>query len=182
MRPFRIPQLLNAHLAFVGKGVALGPLPKAEGRRPLVRNRGTMRVGRKLITIGTQYPAALSTGPGGTLVIGDNVLINQGATVHAALSVTIGDGTKIGDLAAVYDTDFHDLEPGRPTRVAPVVIGENVWLGRAAIVLPGVTIGAHAVVAAGAVVTDDVPACTLVAGVPARPVRKLKHEPGYRRL
>jgi len=58
-------------------------------------------------------------------------------------------------------------------RTAPVTIGRNVWIGRGAVLLPGVTIGDHAVVAAGAIVTKDVPAAAVVAGNPARVVRDL---------
>ena len=74
------------------------------------------------------------------------------------------------------DNDFHRLEPERrlerpPSR--PVVLGSNVWLGGFVIVLPGVTIGDDSVVAAGSVVTRDVPPGVLVGGVPARPIREL---------
>jgi maltose O-acetyltransferase len=62
-----------------------------------------------------------------------------------------------------------------------VHIGDNVWIGRSAIILPGVTIGDNAVVAAGAVVTKDVPDATLVAGNPARVVRTLVVDDGWRR-
>ncbi|MBC8076121.1 MAG: hypothetical protein H7Y32_08620 [Chloroflexales bacterium] len=62
----------------------------------------------------------------------------------------------------------------RGFRCAPVVIGRNVWVGAKATILQGVTIGDGAVVAAGAVVTRDVAAYTLVAGVPARPIRALE--------
>ena len=67
------------------------------------------------------------------------------------------------------------LEPDRrgDNIPAPIHVGENVWIGSHATILPGVTIGENAIVAAGAVVTKDVPADTVVAGVPARPIRKL---------
>ena len=55
----------------------------------------------------------------------------------------------------------------------PIMIGDNVWIGAAAVILPGVTIGNDSIVAAGAVVSRDVPPRTLVAGVPARPIRVL---------
>jgi hypothetical protein len=58
----------------------------------------------------------------------------------------------------------------RPTLFAPVRLGANVWVGRSATILPGLTIGDHAVIAAGSIVMGDVPARTLMAGVPARPI------------
>ncbi len=67
-----------------------------------------------------------------------------------------------GDDAALFDW----------RRESPVVLGHDVWVGHGAIILPGNTVGTGAVVAAGAVVTRDVPAYTIVAGVPARPIRK----------
>jgi acetyltransferase-like isoleucine patch superfamily enzyme len=84
-------------------------------------------------------------------------------------------------LVAIFDSDHHPIEPSRPTRFAPVRLGANVWVGRSATILPGVTIGDHAVIAAGSIVTDDVPARTLMAGVPARPIRTLDIPDGWRR-
>jgi acetyltransferase-like isoleucine patch superfamily enzyme len=73
-------------------------------------------------------------------------------------------------------TAGHPVEPDQRRAyftAAPITIETNVWIGAAATVLPGVTVGAGSVVAAGAVVTRDVPPATLVAGVPARVVRRL---------
>jgi acetyltransferase-like isoleucine patch superfamily enzyme len=114
-------------------------------------------------------------------VLGERVFINTGATVVANHSIVVGDDCLIGDLVAIFDTDFHLLEPSRPIRTAPVRLGANVWVGRSATILPGVTIGDHAVIAAGSIVTGDVPPKTLVAGVPARPIRTLNIPDGWRR-
>lgn len=162
----------RARVALRGRGLQVGRLPRLAGRL-VVRNQGAIVIGDRLFVRGFQLPVSIGTGPDGTLHLGDRVFLNHGATLFAAARVTIGDDVQIGDLAAVYDTDFHQLEEGAEVRVAPVVIGDNVWIGRGAIVLPGVTIGDHAVVAAGAVVSGPVEARTLVAGVPARPVRTL---------
>jgi acetyltransferase-like isoleucine patch superfamily enzyme len=116
---------------------------------------------------------------GAVLEIGDDVLLNQGVNIYVSSRVTIGSHSKLADLVAIYDTDFHEVEPGADIRRAPVVLGENVWLGRGVLVLPGVTIGDHSVVAAGSVVLDDVPPNTLVAGTPAKVVRALSVPDGF---
>jgi acetyltransferase-like isoleucine patch superfamily enzyme len=129
----------------------------------------------------TQFRSSITAAPGGQVRIGDRVFINQGVTIHAVDSVTIGDDVLIGDLACVYDTNFHEVDEDEGVVQAPVVIGRNVWIGRGAMVLPSVTVGESAVVAAGSVVTHDVPDRTLVAGNPARALRELRASQSYRR-
>lgn len=89
--------------------------------------------------------------------------------------ITIGDGSLIGHNV-VLATINHDLSPfkNRENHYAPIVIEDNVWIGSNATILPGITIGRWAVVAAGAVVTKDVEAYTVVGGVPAKEIRKVK--------
>jgi acetyltransferase-like isoleucine patch superfamily enzyme len=155
------------------KGVHHGPLPYIQGRLPRVSARGEVRVGRRFKVDGLQAQVDFGAGPRGRLLVGDDVFFNRGSTVFAAELVEIGDHTRIADHATVHDTNFHEVEQGAPVRVAPVRIGRNVWIGRNAIVLPGVTIGDHAVVAAASIVTRDVPARALVAGNPATVRREL---------
>jgi acetyltransferase-like isoleucine patch superfamily enzyme len=143
-----------------------------DGWRPVLLTAGSIKCGRLSLRCKT-IPIELGASSKGSLVLGERVFINTGSTVIATHSITLGDDCRLGDLVAIFDSDHHPLEPSRPTRVAPVRLGVNVWVGRSATILPGVTIGDHAVVAAGSVVTDDVPAKTVVAGVPARPVRTL---------
>jgi acetyltransferase-like isoleucine patch superfamily enzyme len=107
--------------------------------------------------------------------VGRNVFINQACMLNDIGGLEIGDDVMIGPRVSLL-TAGHPLDPGRRRRqivAAPIVIGRNVWLGAGATVLQGVTVGADAVVAAGAVVTRDVPGRTLVAGVPGRVVREL---------
>jgi acetyltransferase-like isoleucine patch superfamily enzyme len=118
---------------------------------------------------------------GGKLTIGDRVFINWGTTVVSHKEISIGDDCKIGELSAIFDTDHHEVEPGVDVTTATVSIGNNVWIGRNSIVLPGVHIGDNAVIAAGSIVNADVETNTLVAGAPARLIRRLNHEPGWRR-
>lgn len=109
------------------------------------------------------------------LRVGRDVFINHGCTIMDLGGVEIGDEVMIGPNVQII-TSGHPLDPAtrRSMIVAdPIRIGRNVWIGAGATVLGGVTVGDDAVVAAGAVVTKDVPARTLVAGVPAVVVREL---------
>ncbi|HJB43397.1 MAG TPA: sugar O-acetyltransferase, partial [Candidatus Coprenecus merdipullorum] len=88
--------------------------------------------------------------------------------------VRIGDGCQIGHNV-VFATLNHFLEPEKRkmTHSAPIVLGKNVWVGSNATILQGVTIGDNAVIGAGAVVTGDIPANTVAAGVPAKVIKHI---------
>jgi acetyltransferase-like isoleucine patch superfamily enzyme len=109
---------------------------------------------------------------GKNLHLGKNVFINLGCRFQDTGGITIGDGTLIGH-GTTLTTLNHAIDPARRADMtpSPVRIGRNVWLGAAVTVVPGVTIGDGAIVGAGSVVTNDVPADTIVAGVPARTIR-----------
>ena len=94
----------------------------------------------------------------GPVTIGSHVNLAQGITV-TALNHNFEDSDKLIDEQGVSTT--------------PVTIGDDIWIGANAVVLPGVTIGAHSVVAAGAVVTKDIPPHSLVAGVPAKIIKQI---------
>jgi acetyltransferase-like isoleucine patch superfamily enzyme len=115
------------------------------------------------------------------LRIGDRCVINKGTAIVSHWSVDIGDDVWTGHNCYITDQNhgYEDLHvpiglQSMPER--PVRIGSGSWLGHGVIVLPGVTIGEHVTVAAGSVVTRDVPDNCVVAGSPARIVRR--HEPG----
>lgn len=109
---------------------------------------------------------------GKNIHVGDNVFINACCHFQDHGGVTLGDGCQIGHNV-VFATLNHRLEPADrgTTYPAPIVLGRNVWVGSNATILQGVTIGDNAVVAAGAVVSRDVPANTIVGGVPARIIK-----------
>lgn len=111
---------------------------------------------------------------GKNIHIGKNVFINMGCKFQDQGGIYIGDGALIGHNV-VLATLNHAMSPkDRASMIpAPIRIGKRVWIGANATVLPGVTIGDGAIVAAGAVVTKDVPENTVVAGVPAVPIRHL---------
>ena len=114
---------------------------------------------------------------GKNIKIGDHAFINYNVSIMDRGKVTIGDHILLAPNV-VITTSNHPLElqmRRKPVGYAsPVTIGNDVWIGANAVILPGVTIGNNVVVAAGAVVTKDVPDNILVAGVPARKIRDLE--------
>ncbi len=174
-----VPSSLRATAALRWAG-ARSAIVTVDGRYPVLFTAGSITCGRLRLRCKT-IPIEVGAARNGSLVLGERVFMNTGATVVANHSIVVGDDCLIGDLAAIFDSDYHPMEPSRPTRFAPVRLGSNVWLGRSATILPGVTVGDHAVIAAGSVVTGDVPARMLVAGVPARPMRTLDIPDGWRR-
>ena len=141
--------------------------------RASVVNQGQMVIGDRVRLVSTVATLELVTLPGGLLEIGNNVFINYGASLVSSRHVRIGDDCLIGTHVMVMDCDFHRVEDKAwDTSGEPVILEERVWLGNRSIVLKGVTIGHDAVVAAGSVVTKDVEPRTVVAGVPARVIRR----------
>jgi acetyltransferase-like isoleucine patch superfamily enzyme len=113
-------------------------------------------------------------GPG-RMRIGRDTYLGPGFSFHCAGEVTIGRDCLFGNYVSIVDND-HGSAVGtairhQPLEPRPVRIGDDVWIGEKAIILRGVTIGDHAIVAAGALVRNDVPAYGIVAGVPARLIR-----------
>lgn len=106
--------------------------------------------------------------------IGKNVGIAQGVFIEESRPhlVTIEDGVNIGPKAIIvaHDSSYHCVDPSIPIKFGEVTIKKNAYIGAGAIILPGVTIGESSIVAAGAVVTKDVPPRTIVAGIPAKVV------------
>lgn len=162
------------------RGIRCG-LVTCDGRIPALVTGGDVRLGDRLAFRNHSARSEIGAVHGARLAIGARGFINQGAVIVATTSITIGDDVRVGDQAAIYDSDFHSLEEGAPVRSAPVSLGHNVWIARGALLLPGVTVGDHSVVAAGAVVTGSVPDRTLVAGSPARVIRRLAASDGWRR-
>ena len=106
---------------------------------------------------------------GKNIKIGKNVFINSGCRFQDQGGITIGDGSLIGHNV-VLATINHDYNPKKRGMMylKPIVLEENSWIGSNATILPGITIGENSIVAAGSVVTKDVPANTIVAGNPAK--------------
>lgn len=174
-------ELMIASMKARGRKIKVGNRPIFWRGRPTIAVYGSLTVGNDWKMFGLPYPGRITIEPGAEIRAGDNFGLNYGVEIYAAKSITMGDNTMIGDMVTIYDTDFHRIDEGSDPRVAPVTIGDNVWLGRGALILPGVTIGDHSIVAAGAVVTKDVAARTVVAGNPARVVREIIASDDWRR-
>ncbi len=128
---------------------------------------------------------------GGEIVIGDACFFGENTRLWSGARIEVGDRVLVSHDVNIFDNDTHPFDPlerhrqfmqiktiGHPTDIElndePIVICDDVWIGAKAIVLKGVRIGQGAVVAAGAVVTRDVPEFAVVAGNPAKVVRQLQ--------
>jgi acetyltransferase-like isoleucine patch superfamily enzyme len=122
--------------------------------------------------LGRPLPAGLTIYPpfytdhGLNLDLAERVFVNQGCTFLDYAGIRLGRGVMVGPKAT-FITMGHPVDPEERRRFltgAPIDVADNVWIGAGAMILPGVSIGRDAVIAAGAVVADDVPASSLVAG------------------
>ncbi|MES2057428.1 MAG: sugar O-acetyltransferase [Pseudomonadota bacterium] len=119
-------------------------------------------------------PPFYTTG-GENIRVGRNVFINQNCTMYDLGGIDIADDVMIGPNVSII-TSGHPIEPSqrRAAVIAkPIVIERNVWIAAGAMIIGGVTVGENSVVAAGSVVTRDVPANSLVGGNPARVIRSI---------
>lgn len=153
----------------------------------LEQPNGTLQIGSdfkcnnkvKNNSIGLIQPCVFNIStPGSRIIIGDHVGIS-GSTICAVQSVTIGDNVLIGSGCIIIDNDSHPLDwqdrranKSENTLHAPVVIGNDVFIGARTIVLKGVTIGDRAIIGAGSVVACDVPSDCIAAGNPAKVVKR----------
>ncbi len=142
-----------------------------------VYGTGRVRCGEGLLIYPGQY---FETNGTAEIVLGDGVVLSTGVHLVAYAGIRIGAGSMIGEYSSIRDAN-HTREAGQSLRdsahvARPIVIGEQVWIGRGVMIVGGVTIGNGATVGANAVVTRDVAAGAIVAGVPAITIRS-KSEP-----
>ena len=165
-------QLVRAHFQ----------LARCQKRGRWVRVRGKVRVANEgYIALGDSVRFRAETAlcelvawPGGRIEIGAHTTINYGTSISAAGQVRIGRDCLVGTYVNIMDSNFHNLEDRSwNLEASSITIGDGVWLGNRCVIMPGVTIGSGAVVAACSLVTRDVPPKTMVLGVPARVVRHL---------
>jgi len=176
--------LLKARGVETGTGLVLYGVPlvvHAPGSRIVLGSRVALCSSSRHNPVGVNHPVILRTNrPGAVIEIGSDTGLS-GATISAARLVRIGRECLIGSNVVITDCDFHAVAPHHRRHTtdeaaigcAPVVIGDNVWLGMNVTVLKGVTIGDNTVVAAGSVVVRPLPANCVAGGNPARVLRLL---------
>jgi acetyltransferase-like isoleucine patch superfamily enzyme len=176
-----------------GRTPALRVFPQTKARvsrSAVISGEGTLKLGNRWDGA-RYYPSLAVFGPNSTTEVSGHFtfysnfhlgvaagarlrlgtgFFNNGALVICGTEITIGDNCLFGEQVVVRDDDSHSVD-GRPHQ-APIAIGDNVWVGARAMILKGVTIGTGAVVAAGSIVTKDVPPGVLAGGIPARVIRK----------
>jgi acetyltransferase-like isoleucine patch superfamily enzyme len=179
--PWRAFHYLLSYVQFALYGVSHGSHLRAE--RVNILNVGSIRLGNRVTLTcqpqGNVYRSSLRTYYKEAVIdIGDGCTI-QGSIIHCNCAVTIGANTQFAPGVILCDNDSHapvlsgEARNERPPE-APIKLGKNVWLGMRTIVLKGVTIGDNTIVAAGSIVTRDLPANVLAAGIPAVPIRELR--------
>lgn len=131
-----------------------------------------LELGPRVWIRGKYRPNLITCHAAARVRIGSDSLLN-GVIITARNSVTIGDRANLAWDVAILDSDQHPLDNQTPMRVRPVTIGDHVWIGAGAIILPGAHVGSHSVVAAHSVVRGDFPPHSLIAGAPARQIKTI---------
>jgi maltose O-acetyltransferase len=128
---------------------------------------------------GVNFQAGCYVYLNGRVTLGDRVFFNRNSHLLCHDAVTIGNDAIFGEMVSIHDADHvidqdRGLAPDlRGYATAPIVIGDKVWVGAKATILRGVTIGANTIIGANSVVTRDIPANVVAAGIPARVIREL---------
>jgi acetyltransferase-like isoleucine patch superfamily enzyme len=158
----------------VARAIHLSPALNAATDTDQIRQLLGELIGSEIDASTTVF-APFHTNFGRHITIGKNVFINHACTLLDLGGITIEDDVQIGPKVNII-TENHPLEPAqrKVLLLKPVVIKRNAWIGAAATLLPGVTIGENAVVAAGAVVHKDVAANTVVGGIPAKVLKTIE--------
>jgi acetyltransferase-like isoleucine patch superfamily enzyme len=170
----RIERHRTARLEIDGR-LTLGCFESAVGRLAARAAATEIRLGESavmrcdgLVQLGPGV--RVTVGPHARLSIGDGTYVTCDSLFIATSSISIGGGCAISWGVQILDTHFHRMG-GDPTGPEPVAIGDRVWIASNVTILKGITVGSGSIIASGAVVTKDVPARSLVAGVPARVIR-----------
>ncbi|MFH1701758.1 MAG: DapH/DapD/GlmU-related protein [Candidatus Zixiibacteriota bacterium] len=161
----------------VGKGVYF------ESNFPLILGYGSVSVGDSVkISGNATFIVSYKVNDNPEIIIGNNVYIGYATVFSSAEKITIGNRVLIAMGAQFYDNNNHPLDPqarleNKPVEkenIAPVIIEDDVWIGANAVILKGVTVGRGSVVALNSVVSKDVHPMSIVAGNPAKVVRKIE--------
>ncbi len=177
-----IKTLLKGFLDVINASIRLrnctkGKMVTVKGRLKLI-TKGKIIIGDNCKIWSHIGTTQISAGPRATIEIGDNTFINTGTIITSRKHIKIGKNCHIANQVIMMDDDFHDVgKREAKSGKEAIIIGDNVWIATRATILKGVSIGEGAVIAAGAIVTKNVPAFTLVGGVPAKFIKLIV--PGY---
>jgi acetyltransferase-like isoleucine patch superfamily enzyme len=174
-RFFWYEPLFRSQCESIGDGFQMEQLPYLTGNGRIVIGKGVRLSGKPSIGFSGR------SGHRPEFVVGDGTFIGHQCGFRIARSVRIGKHCLLAGGVSVMDMDGHPLdatrrrdgEPTPPEGIAPVVIGDDVWIGAGALIVKGVAIGDRSIVAAGSVVTKEVPPDVVVAGNPAKVVKNL---------
>lgn len=143
-------------------------------RRAIISNSGFISIGQGSVV---KSNAVIQTGPNGKISIGRNCSINYNCILYGHFGLAIGDNVRIGAgtiiIPANHIFEHSSIITSQGIRGSGITIADDVWIGANCSILDGVYIGTHSVVAAGSVVTKDVPTCSVVAGVPAKVIKNI---------
>jgi len=176
----RLTKICLGYLGSKASVAKFGQRPKIVGRLDL-RVNGNAVFGDRFAAQSDRWRVQIHVDHGATLTVGNDVFMNCGTSIEAYHDIRIGNNVLMAVFSSVIDDDRHLAQPGVSLQKGPTVIEDNVWLGRGAAVMPGVTIGSGSVIGANSVVTKDIPKNSFAAGVPARVVRTLDIPDGWTR-
>ena len=191
-----LPLLYHTHMVFrkINKFLYLN---KVTMKGPAALNYGTLMLGmhdQDQIVLGNHVDinGCLSVGKNGSITLGDYALIGPRALIQAITKIDIGRFAYVGPDVLITDSNHHSIYAmdrmidvlavdkgisGLNAVSKSIKIGNHVWIGRRAMIFKGVTIGDRSIVGAGSIVTHDVPPDTVVAGNPAKIVKKIDQKP-----
>lgn len=155
---------LNANLTFGFKQVK----SSSKETRLLIEENGKVEVNNDFTVYSGSYIRIVKNG---NLIINGG-FINEDVEITCASKIIIGKGCTIARGVVIRDYDAHTIELPNYEISKPIIIGEHVWIGNRAMILKGVNIGNGSIVAAGSIVTKDVPPNVIVAGIPAKVVKE----------
>lgn len=168
---FSIAAALARGFFFKPRVNSCGSLLRVGAGVKLKKKNCDITLGRKVNIYAGAKLSAWGTDQKAEIIIGDGTAIGDRTEIHAGKSVTIGSGCAISWDCCIMDRDYHKLDSDTES-YAPVTVGDNVWVGCNCLIMKGVNIGSGAVIAAGSVVTKDVPAGALAGGNPAKIIRE----------
>lgn len=170
------------YVDFQTNGIPIINLDSKKGGGIIIGSNLRMNNGNAANNIGFTSRCVLSAVGGANLCIGENVGMSQTVLCAAGADVTIGNNTLLGGGVKIYSSDFHSMDfmdrrnpqiDRQNRKCAPIVIGEDCFIGAGTIILKGVTIGARTIIGAGSVVTKSIPADCIAAGNPCRVIKEI---------